>query len=177
MSVTLHTTLGELKIEIACDIVPKSAFNFMALCASGQYDGTIFHRNMKNFMIQGGDPTGTGKGGESIWGGTFDDEFSGELRHDRRGVVSMANKGANTNRAQFFITYSKQPHLNNKYTVIGRVIDGFEALDAMERVPVGKKDRPLSEIKINNVQIHANPLAEDGIVYPSADGGPARTEG
>eukprot|EP00618_Florenciella_parvula_P018933 CAMPEP_0119465946 /NCGR_PEP_ID=MMETSP1344-20130328/835_1 /TAXON_ID=236787 /ORGANISM="Florenciella parvula, Strain CCMP2471" /LENGTH=223 /DNA_ID=CAMNT_0007498233 /DNA_START=162 /DNA_END=831 /DNA_ORIENTATION=+ len=162
MSVTLHTSLGEIKIEIACDIVPKAAFNFLALCAAGQYNGTTFHRNMKSFMVQGGDPTGTGKGGDSIWGGTFDDEFSGELRHDRRGVVSMANKGANTNRAQFFITYGKQPHLNNKYTVIGRVIDGFEALDAMEKVPTGKKDRPLSEIKINQVQIHANPLAEEG---------------
>ena len=106
MSVTLHTSFGDLKIEVACDVVERSAFNFLALAASGAYDGTTFHRNIKGFMIQGGDPTGTGKGGESIWGGTFNDECNGELRHDRRGVVSMANKGPNTNRAQFFITYS-----------------------------------------------------------------------
>ena len=125
-------------------------------------------------MVQGGDPTGTGKGGESIWGGTFDDELSGELRHDRRGIVSMANKGPNTNRAQFFITYGKQPHLNNKYTVIGRVIDGFDALDAIERVPVGKKDKPLSDIQLRTVTIHANPLADENIVYTSPTGPPSR---
>lgn len=147
----------------------------MALVASGAYENTTFHRNIKGFMIQGGDPTGTGKGGESIWGGTFDDEFNGELRHDRRGIVSMANKGANTNRAQFFITYGKQPHLNGKYTIIGRVIDGFETLDAMERVPSGKKDKPLTEITLINTTIHANPLADDGIVYQSPDGQPVRT--
>ena len=129
---------------------------------------------MKGFMIQGGDPTGTGKGGESVWGGTFDDELTGELRHDRRGVVAMANKGPNSNRAQFFITYAKQPHLNNKYTVIGRVIDGFEALDAMERVPTGKKDRPLADIKLHRITIHANPLADDDIVFPSPTGPPTR---
>lgn len=174
MSVTLHTSLGDVKIEVACDLVPRSAFNFLALCAAGRYDGTTFHRNVKGFMIQGGDPTGTGKGGESIWGGTFDDEFCGDLRHDRRGVVSMANKGANTNRAQFFITYSKQPHLNSKFTVIGKVIDGFEVLDAMERVPTGKKDRPLTEISLTHVTMHANPLADDDIVYLTPDGPPSR---
>mmetsp|Transcript_3513 Transcript_3513/g.10225 ORF Transcript_3513/g.10225 Transcript_3513/m.10225 type:complete len:180 (-) Transcript_3513:167-706(-) len=176
MAVTLHTSLGDLKIELACDIVPRSAFNFLALCASGAYDNTIFHRNIAGFMAQGGDPTGTGKGGESIWGGTFDDEFTGDLRHDRRGIVSMANKGPNTNRAQFFITYGKQPHLNNKNTVIGRVIDGFEALDAMERVPTTgeKKYRPLSEITIRSVTIHANPLADEDIVYPSRTGPPQK---
>jgi len=169
MSVTFHTTLGDLKIEIACDLVERAAFNFLALCASGAYDNTPFHRNIAGFMVQGGDPTGTGKGGESIWGGMFDDSFTGELRHDRRGIVSMANRGPNTNRAQFFITYAKQPHLNNKNTVIGRVIDGFETLDAMERVPTTgeKKYRPLTEIKIKSVTIHANPLAENDIVYPS----------
>ena len=87
----------------------------------------------------------------------------------------MANKGPNTNRAQFFICYAKQPHLNNKYTIIGRVIDGFDALDAMERVPTGKKDRPLTDIRLTNITIHANPLADDGIIYPSPDGPPART--
>jgi hypothetical protein len=92
MSVTLHTSLGEIKIEIACDIVPKAAFNFLALCAAGQYNGTTFHRNMKSFMVQGGDPTGTGKGGDSIWGGTFDDEFSG-------GPLGIRNRRARSGSA------------------------------------------------------------------------------
>eukprot|EP00614_Pseudopedinella_elastica_P005979 CAMPEP_0172597914 /NCGR_PEP_ID=MMETSP1068-20121228/17900_1 /TAXON_ID=35684 /ORGANISM="Pseudopedinella elastica, Strain CCMP716" /LENGTH=175 /DNA_ID=CAMNT_0013397575 /DNA_START=29 /DNA_END=556 /DNA_ORIENTATION=+ len=174
MSLTLHTTLGDLKLEIACDLVPRASFNFLALAASGAYNETLFHRNMKGFMIQGGDPTGTGKGGESIWGSTFDDELCGELRHDRRGIVAMANKGPNTNRAQFFVTYAKQPHLNNKYTIIGRVIDGFEVLDAMERVPSGKKDRPLTEIKLKTITIHANPLADEGTVYTSPTAPPVR---
>ena len=86
----------------------------------------------------------------------------------------MANKGADTNRSQFFITYDKQPHLNNKYTVFGRVIDGQETLDAMEKVPVGKKDRPLTEIKLSSITIHANPLAEAEIVYLSPNGPPSR---
>ncbi|CAN0294714.1 unnamed protein product, partial [Hapterophycus canaliculatus] len=83
---------------------------------SGYYDGTKFHRNIKGFMVQGGDPLGTGKGGESIWGGAFPDEFHPDNKHDRRGMVSMASKGPNTNKSQFFITYTRQPHLNNVYT-------------------------------------------------------------
>ncbi|CAB1099398.1 unnamed protein product [Ectocarpus sp. CCAP 1310/34] len=88
---------------------------------SGYYDGTKFHRNIKGFMVQGGDPLGTGKGGESIWGGPFPDEFHPDNKHDRRGMVSMASKGPNTNKSQFFITYTRQPHLNNVYTVFGKV--------------------------------------------------------
>ena len=86
----------------------------------------------------------------------------------------MANKGADTNRSQFFITYDKQPHLNNKYTVFGRVIDGHETLDAMEKIPVGKKDRPLTDITLSSITIHANPLADSEIVYLSPNGPPAR---
>jgi peptidyl-prolyl cis-trans isomerase-like 3 len=160
MSVTLHTSLGDLKIELFCDLVPRAAENFLALAASGTYDGTKFHRNMKGFMVQGGDPTGTGKGGESIWGGAMVDEFHPRALHDARGVVSMANKGANTSKSQFFITYSQQPHLNNVYTVVGKVIDGWEVLDAMEKVPTGKKDRPLADIVLENLTIHANPLVD-----------------
>mmetsp|Transcript_20817 Transcript_20817/g.29926 ORF Transcript_20817/g.29926 Transcript_20817/m.29926 type:complete len:161 (+) Transcript_20817:111-593(+) len=159
MAVTLHTNYGDIKIEVFCDTSPLASENFLALCASGYYDSTKFHRNIKGFMIQGGDPSGTGKGGESIWGGVFRDEFTQEHRHDRRGIVSMANNGADTNASQFFITYSPQPHLNNKYSIFGQVIDGFETLDAMEKVPVGKKNRPLADIAIESVTIHANPLA------------------
>lgn len=159
MSVTLHTSHGDLKLEIFCDRVPRLAENFLALAASGNYDGTIFHRLLKGFMIQGGDPTGTGKGGESIWGGTFEDQFNQELKHDKRGVVSMANKKPDTNGSQFFILFAPQPHLNNRYSVFAQVIDGFETLDAMEKVSTGEKDRPLKEIRIDRVTIHANPLA------------------
>ncbi|KAL0654736.1 hypothetical protein Bca4012_097427 [Brassica carinata] len=159
MSVTLHTNLGDIKCEIFCDEVPKSAENFLALCASGYYDGTIFHRNIKGFMIQGGDPTGTGKGGTSIWGKKFNDEIRDSLKHNARGMLSMANSGPNTNGSQFFITYAKQPHLNGLYTIFGKVIHGFEVLDIMEKTQTGAGDRPLAEIRLNRVTIHANPLA------------------
>ena len=100
MSVTLHTSLGDVKIEIFCDLIPQTAKNFLALCASGYYNNTIFHRNIKNFIIQGGDPTGTGKGGESIYGkNQLKDEILEELKHDRRGIVSMANSGSNTSNS------------------------------------------------------------------------------
>ena len=180
MSVTLHTTLGDLKFEVFCDTAPRTAFNFLALCASGYYDGTTFHRNMKGFMMQGGDPTGTGKGGESIWGGTFDDEFHPDNAHDRRGVLSMANKGPGTNRSQFFVTYERQPHLNNVYTVFGRMLEGWDVLDQMERLPVqgGPKksvaNRPLDPPVLRGITIHANPLADEGIVYRSKAGPPER---
>jgi Peptidyl-prolyl cis-trans isomerase (rotamase) - cyclophilin family len=160
MSVTLNTTHGKLKIEVFCEQVPATAKNFLALCAKGYYDNTIFHRNIKGFIVQGGDPTGTGKGGESIYGKHFDDEIHPDLKFDKRGVVAMANAGPNTNGSQFFITYAKQPHLNGVYPIFGRVIDGWETLDLMEREPVDGKDRPLNEIKIYNVTFHANPIAE-----------------
>eukprot|EP00466_Bigelowiella_natans_P018181 jgi/Bigna1/92643/estExt_fgenesh1_pm.C_450014 len=160
MAVTLHTNLGNLKIELHCDLVPKTCKNFLALSASGYYDGTIFHRNIAKFIIQGGDPSGTGKGGESIYGKHFEDEITSALKHSGRGVVSMANKGPNTNGSQFFITYGKAKHLNNVNTVFGKVIHGFSTLDAMERTPVGRKDRPVNNIEIKSVTIHSNPIAE-----------------
>ena len=179
MAVTLHTSLGDIKLEIFCSEVKKLSFNFLALCASGAYDNTKFHRNQKNFVVQGGtrysrndlkidrrtrthtgDPTGTGKGGESIHGGYLDDEFAPGLKHTMRGVVGMASRGPNTNGSQFYITYKKLPHLDNVFSVIGRVIHGFEILDVMERQPVkGKKFRPVNEIILKKVTIHANPLA------------------
>jgi len=112
-------------------------------------------------MIQTGDPTGQGKGGQSIWGAPFADEIRSTLKFNARGIVAMANSGPDSNKSQFFITYSKQPHLDGKYTIIGKVIDGAEsALDAMERVPVNAKNRPLNEIKLTHVTIHANPIAD-----------------
>ncbi|KAH8831636.1 cyclophilin-like protein [Flagelloscypha sp. PMI_526] len=162
MSVTLHTEgHGEIKIEVFCEAVPKAAENFLALCASNYYDGCLFHRNIKNFMIQTGDPSGTGKGGQSIWGSPFEDEIRSTLKFNARGMVAMANSGQNTNKAQFFITYSKQAHLDGKYTIFGKVIDGADTtLDALENVPVNNKNRPLSPIKLTHVTIHANPIAD-----------------
>mmetsp|Transcript_34812 Transcript_34812/g.69394 ORF Transcript_34812/g.69394 Transcript_34812/m.69394 type:complete len:177 (-) Transcript_34812:197-727(-) len=172
MAVTLRTSHGDLKLEIYCDSVPRTAFNFLALAGSGYYDGTLFHRNVKGFMVQGGDPTGTGKGGDSIWGGKFADEIRSENTHSVRGIVSMANSGPGTNASQFFITYAKHPHLDNNYTVFGRVIDGWDTLSAIERVQCNEKHRPLSDVRIEGVTIHANPLADQMIVFPTAAGPP-----
>eukprot|EP00918_Siedleckia_nematoides_P018534 GHVU01039608.1.p1 GENE.GHVU01039608.1~~GHVU01039608.1.p1 ORF type:complete len:190 (+),score=28.00 GHVU01039608.1:75-572(+) len=162
MAVTIKTSLGDLKAELYCQQARRTCKNFLALCASGYYDNTKFHRNLKDFAIQGGDPTGTGKGGESIYGKFFEDETTSTLKHDKRGVLSMANQGSpNTNGSQFFITYSRQPHLNNCYTVFGRLIDGLDTLDKMEKEPVGPKNRPVKDITILSVVVHANPIAEE----------------
>lgn len=185
MSVTLHTTLGDLKLEIFCDTAPRTAFNFLALCASGAYDGTKFHRNIKGFMMQAGDTadkTGT-KGGESIWGNIpFPDEFHPDNVHDKRGVLAMANKGPNTNRSQFFVCYERQPHLNNLHTVFGRLLDGWDVLDKMERLPVMGDAAPKKKLQhcpldspvLIGVTVHSNPLADEMLVYPTPKGPPEK---
>jgi peptidyl-prolyl cis-trans isomerase-like 3 len=185
MSVTLHTTLGDLKLEIFCDTAPRTAFNFLALCASGAYDGTKMHRNIKGFMMQAGDTadkTGT-KGGESIWGNVaFPDEFHPDNVHDKRGVLSMANKGPNTNRSQFFFCYERQPHLNNLHTVFGRLLDGWDVLDKMERLPVMGDQAPKKKLQhcpldppiLTSVTVHSNPLADEMLVYPTPTGPPEK---
>ncbi|GAO16532.1 uncharacterized protein UV8b_06165 [Ustilaginoidea virens] len=168
MSVTLHTSLGDIKIELFCESVPKTAQNFLALCASGYYDASPFHRLIPRFMVQTGAPATPAaaaadhpKGGQSIWGGCFDDEIRPALRHSHRGVVSMANRGPGTNGSQFFITFDKAPHLDGLNTVFGRVIgdDGLAVLAAMEAVDVDKKNRPREPLRIERVTVHANPLA------------------
>ncbi|CAB3404966.1 unnamed protein product [Caenorhabditis bovis] len=161
MAVTLHTTSGDIKIELYVEDAPKACENFLALCASDYYNNCTFHRNIKEFMVQTGDPTHTGKGGKSIWGVPFEDEFVTSLKHDSRGCVSMANNGPNTNQSQFFITYDKQPHLDMKYTLFGKVIDGFDTLEELETIKVDAKYRPLVEQKIQSVTVHANPFAVD----------------
>jgi len=161
MSVTLHTDVGDIKLELYCEKCPKTCENFLALCASDYYKGCLFHRNVKGFMVQTGDPTGTGKGGNSIYGHKFEDEINPELRHSCRGVVSMANSGPNTNASQFFITYAKQSHLDLKYTVFAKVIDGMDTLDELEKLAVNPKNfRPINETRLNDVTIHANPFAK-----------------
>ena len=105
---TLDTNKGSLNIELRCDLAPRTCENFLALCEMGYYTGTPFHRSIRNFMVQGGDPTGTGTGGESIYGPTFPDEMDQRLKHDRRGVLAMANSGKDTNGSQFYILYKRR---------------------------------------------------------------------
>lgn len=162
MSVTLHTDLGNMKLELFCEQAPKACENFLALCASGYYDGCVFHRSIKGFIVQTGDPTNTGKNGKSIWGNQFEDELNEHLKHNKRGIVSMANKGPNTNGSQFFFTYGKQVNLDMKYTIFAHLIDGLDVLDELEKIPVNEKTfRPEYDIKIKSVTIHANPIAEN----------------
>lgn len=127
-SVTLHTDVGDIKIELFCEDCPKTCENFLALCASDYYNGSLFHRNIKGFIVQTGDPTGTGKGGNSIWERKFEDEFKENLKHTDRGMVSMANSGPNTNASQFFFTYAAQPHLDLKYTIFGKTLFSIDFL-------------------------------------------------
>ena len=160
MSATLHTTCGDVKVELHVADCPRACENFLALCASGYYDQCAFHRCVKNFMIESGDPTGTGRGGTSIYDGrAFKDEICAHLRFSRRGMLAMANAGPNTNQSQFFLSFAKLPHLDGKVTIFGRVIDGHGTLDALERLAVDERDRPVRDAKIERVTIHANPLA------------------
>merc|ERR1712119_124815 len=121
MSLTIKTNLGVLKVELFCAQAPKTCKNLLALAASGYYDNTTFHRNIKGFMVQGGDPTGTGKGGESVYGKPFNDEFHQRLRFVRRGLVAMANSGPDDNGSQFFITLGPCNDLNKKHTIFAKI--------------------------------------------------------
>ncbi|KAN0041279.1 hypothetical protein ACTFIV_003816 [Dictyostelium citrinum] len=156
----LKTNLGDLNIQLHCDLAPKACENFLALSEKGYYNGVTFHRLIKNFMIQGGDPTGTGSGGQSIWGKPFKDEFSPLLKYNERGLLCMANSGTNTNGSQFFITLrSDLPHLERKHTIFGKVVGGLEVLKTMEMVKTNESDdRPNHTIKINATNIFENPF-------------------
>ncbi|KAI4139687.1 MAG: hypothetical protein LQ340_007975, partial [Diploschistes diacapsis] len=157
----ITTTHGDLNIELRPEFAPHAVWNFVQLAKKGYYNGIAFHRNIRNFMIQGGDPTGTGRGGKSIWGKDFKDEFDGPLTHDARGVVSMANKGKHTNGSQFFITYRPAKHLDRKHTVFGQVVGGLDTLARLERVPVDDGDkRPLEDIEMQEVVIFLDPFEE-----------------
>jgi len=158
--VRLTTNYGPLNLELFCKEVPKTCENFMKLCQKGYYDGTKFHRSIRNFMVQGGDPMGTGKGGESYWGQPFEDEFKQNLNHSGRGILSMANSGPNTNKSQFFITYRSCKHLDNKHTVFGRIVGGFETLNAIEEIEVDNKDQPISDINIIQTHVFVDPFQE-----------------
>lgn len=156
----LVTTHGNLNLELHCELTPKTCENFIRLCESGYFVDCIFHRVIRHFIIQSGDPTGTGLGGDSCWGGAFADEFQPQLKHDSRGVLSMANSGPNSNKSQFFITFRPCNQLNKKHTVFGKVVGGLETLDKVEFVETDKDDRPLEEIKILACQVFVNPYKE-----------------
>ncbi|CZR57319.1 related to peptidylprolyl isomerase (cyclophilin)-like [Phialocephala subalpina] len=156
----IETNLGSINIELQTETAPRAVWNFVHLAKKGYYNGVKFHRNIRNFMIQGGDPTGTGKGGSSIWGKNFNDEFDGPLTHDARGVMSMANKGKNTNSSQFFITYKAAKHLDRKHTIFGRVVGGLDVLSKLENAPVDDGNRPLDDIVMENVVVFVDPFEE-----------------
>lgn len=126
----IETSRGAIELELYAQFAPKTVNNFVFLARQGFYDGLKFHRVISNFMIQGGDPTGTGRGGP---GYRFEDEFAGNPLQHETGVISMANAGKNTNGSQFFITHSPQPHLNGKHTVFGKVINGQDVVNAIRQ--------------------------------------------
>lgn len=156
----LTTNFGSLNLELYPETAPKAVWNFVQLAKKGYYKGVAFHRNIRNFMIQGGDPTGTGRGGQSCWGKNFEDEFDGPLTHDSRGVISMANKGRNTNSSQFFILYKPAKHLDRKHTIFARVVGGTEVLDNLESVRVDEGNRPVDDIIIEDVVVFLDPFEE-----------------
>ncbi|KAJ2263742.1 cyclophilin peptidyl-prolyl cis-trans isomerase Cyp8 [Coemansia sp. RSA 376] len=156
----LVTNMGDINLELHCDLAPRTCYNFIKLAQSGYYKGTKFHRSIKNFMLQGGDPTGTGRGGKSFWGSDFKDEISKKLSHSDRGILSMANRGPNTNSSQFFILYRVAKHLDGKHTIFGRIVGGLPVLSKIESVPTDDSDRPEQDIVINDVSVFVDPFTE-----------------
>ena len=143
--VVLETTAGNIELELYPKIAPKTVKNFIELTKRGYYNNTIFHRVIKDFMIQGGDPTGTGRGGKSIYGDVFEDEFKPNVVFDKVGLLAMANRGPNTNGSQFFITTIPTPHLNGRHTIFGKVIKGYSVVQKIENTKVGYMDRPVQD--------------------------------
>ncbi|NGX50493.1 MAG: putative peptidyl-prolyl cis-trans isomerase [Chlamydiae bacterium] len=151
--IIMETTQGVIEIELKPAIAPKACENILKLTEKGYYDGLIFHRIIKQFMIQGGDPTGTGAGGESIWGKPFADECTSSLKFDKPGLLAMANSGPNTNGSQFFITTVKTPWLNGKHTIFGEVIKGYDVVEKLDGIETTMQDRPAEEQKIKRMYI------------------------
>jgi peptidylprolyl isomerase len=147
--VVIETTQGEFILELFPDVAPKAVENFLTHVRSGYYNGIIFHRIIKGFMIQGGDPTGTGRGGKSIWNRPFKDEYAPNVVFSKKGILAMANAGPNTNGSQFFITVAPTPWLNGRHTIFGEVISGYKNVQKLEMVDVSERaNRPLEEQKI-----------------------------
>ena len=149
--VILETNQGSIELKLFVNIAPKACENFIGLVKNKYYDGLIFHRVIKDFMIQGGDPTGTGRGGASLWKTPFEDEVSPEATFSKPGVLAMANAGPRTNGSQFFITVAPTPWLNGHHTIFGEVVSGYDVVEKISTVPKDASDKPLTEQKI----IHA----------------------
>ena len=146
----IATNKGRIDIELFPGETPKTVNNFVFLAREGFYDGVIFHRVIKDFMIQGGDPTGTGTGGP---GYKFEDEIAPSLVFDSPGILAMANSGPNTNGSQFFITTVPTPHLNGRHTIFGRVVEGMDVVDTIASVPAQRQDRPVEDVVIESIDI------------------------
>ena len=150
----INTTMGEIEIQLFPDKAPKTVENFVGLATQNYYDGIIFHRVIEQFMIQGGDPTGSGTGGKSYFGGSFEDEFNNDLTHNGPGILSMANAGPNTNGSQFFITLVPTPWLDGKHSIFGKVTGGLDVVEAIGKVETSKPfDKPMKDIVMNKVVI------------------------
>lgn len=157
--VLLKTSAGDIDIELWSKEAPKACRNFVQLCMEGYYDGTIFHRVVREFIVQGGDPTGTGEGGESIYGRTFKDEFHSRLRFNRRGLVAMANAGPHDNGSQFFFTLGRADELNNKHTIFGKVTgDTVYNMLRLAEVECDDDERPLNPHKIKTAEVLHSPF-------------------
>lgn len=149
---TIHTSMGDIKVELFGKDAPKTVENFTKLAESGYYNGVSFHRVIQDFMIQGGDPTGTGAGGQSAFGAEFEDEINSHKIE--AGTLAMANRGPNTNGSQFFIvTESAQPHLDGRHTVFGKVIEGMDVVKSIAAVEVDYQDRPLEPVTMTGVSV------------------------
>lgn len=146
--VKFETTMGDFKMKLYSDKAPLTTDNFRSLVEKGFFDGIIFHRVIDGFMIQGGDPSGTGRGGS---GKTIQDEFGPGLKHSKKGIFSMANAGPNTGTSQFFITLAPTPHLDGKHAIFGEVVDGMDVVDKIGKTKTGAQDKPVTEVKMTKV--------------------------
>jgi peptidylprolyl isomerase len=151
--VTIETNMGNITIALKPDAAPKAVENFLQLANKGYYNDVIFHRVIKGFMIQGGDPTGTGRGGESVYGKPFEDEVTPSLTFTKPGILAMANAGPRTNGSQFFITTAATPWLNNKHTIFGEVVEGYSVVQKIENTAVNGQDKPLTPVKILKITL------------------------
>ncbi len=140
--VVFETTEGKIVFALKPEIAPKACENFVGLVQKGYYDGVSFHRVIRGFMIQGGDPSGTGRGGQSVFGRSFEDEFKPNVVFDRAGLLAMANAGPNTNGSQFFITTVPTPHLNGRHTIFGEVVEGMNVVRKIENSEVDMRSKP-----------------------------------
>lgn len=151
--IVIETTEGVVEVTLKPNIAPKACENFVKLAEKKYYDGVSFHRVIKDFMIQGGDPKGNGTGGESVWGKPFEDEFSPSAVFSKPGILAMANSGPHTNGSQFFITTAETPWLNHKHTIFGEVTKGYDVIEKIETTEVDRMDRPKKPQKILKMYI------------------------